>query len=79
MSMSGAVREKTYTDEPTEPLFAALEHIEKRGSLLWLVPDRAQRLGLMKALTKQKLVAWNPTAAKYELTTLGAQCLAEYR
>jgi hypothetical protein len=79
MSMSDAVREKTDTQEPTEPLLAALEHIEKRGRLLLLVPDRAQRLGLMKALTKQKLVAWNAAVTKYELTPLGAQSLAEYR
>jgi hypothetical protein len=59
-----------------EPLLTALEHIEKRGSLLSLLPDRGQRLGLMKALAQQKLVSWNAGAVKYELTGLGQQCLA---
>jgi hypothetical protein len=60
-----------------EPLLIALEHIKKQGSLLSLVPDRVQRLGLMKALTKHKLVSWNAAAVKYELTGVGHQCLAE--
>jgi hypothetical protein len=79
MSMPDARREEKDPQKPADPLMAALDHIEKRGSLLWLVPERAQRLGWMKELTKQKLVAWNAAAAKYELTTLGGQCLAGRR
>jgi len=33
----------------------------------------------MKAMFEQGLVVWNKTARKYELTTSGRQCLAEYR
>jgi hypothetical protein len=62
-----------------KPLLAALEHIERQGNLLSLVPDRGERLGLMKALCKETLVAWNATAARYQLTSLGSQCLAGRR
>lgn len=62
-----------------EPLFGALDHIAERGSLLWLVPDRAQRLGLMNAIGKQGLVAWNRARGKYELTQAGRLRLADYR
>ncbi len=68
------------TQEPLpEVLSDALEHIEKRGSLLRFAPNRLERLGLMKAMFEQGLVVWNKTARKYELTTSGRQCLAEYR
>jgi hypothetical protein len=77
MSTSGAIR-KTAQDA-VEPLLTALDHIEKQGSLLRFTPDRAQRLGLMIAMTKKGLVAWNATAVRYELTALGDDCLAEYR
>ncbi len=79
MSTSGAILEKRDSEDPVEPLFAALEHIAKQGSLLRLAPDRAQRLGLMMAMTKQGLVAWNAAASKYELTSLGGERLAEYQ
>jgi hypothetical protein len=79
MSMPAAIREKRETQDPAEPFSAALEHIEKRGSLLSFAPDRAQRLELMKAMSKKGLVAWNATARKYELTTTGGECLAEHR
>jgi hypothetical protein len=58
---------------------AALEQIEKCGSLLRSTPDRAQRLRLMKEMSEQSLVVWNSTAAKYELTMVGLRCLAEYQ
>ena len=76
MSTSDAIREKRGTQKPAEPLSAALEHIEERGSLLWFAPDRTQRLGVMKAMTGKGFVAWNATAGKYELTPLGRQRLA---
>jgi hypothetical protein len=76
MSTSDAMRERSGTQEFAEPPPAALEHIEQRGSLLWFAPDRAQRLGLMKAMTEKGFVAWNATAGKYELTPLGRQHLA---
>jgi len=75
--MADARREVRNAQAAAEPLLSALAHIEKRGSLLSLVPDRVQRLGLMKALTQHKLVSWNAGAVKYELTGLGHQCLAE--
>jgi hypothetical protein len=56
MSTSGAIREKRNSQDPVEPLFAALEHIEKQGSLLRFAPDRAQRLGLMMAMTNKDLL-----------------------
>jgi hypothetical protein len=77
MSTSGATRKTT--QDAVEPLLAALDHIEKQGSLLRLTPDRAQRLGLMMAMTKKGLVAWNATAVRYELTALGDECLAQHR
>jgi hypothetical protein len=58
-----------------EPLLTALVHIEKRGSLLSLVPDRRQRLEWMGALTKQGFVRWNVQDAKYELTSSAANTL----
>ena len=78
MSTSGATR-KTTQEDAVEPLLAALDHIEKQGSLLRFAPDRAQRLGLMMAMTKKGLVAWNATAVRYELTALGDECLAQHR
>ena len=77
MSTSGAIRKTT--QDAVEPLLAALDHIEKQGSLLQFTPDRAQRLGLMMAMTKKGLVAWNATAVRYELTALGDECLAQHR
>jgi hypothetical protein len=77
MSMSGAVLE-TERLPFSEPLVSALEHIEKRGSLLSLAPDRSQRLGLMKALTEHSLVCWSVPSGKYELTSVGRQYLAQY-
>jgi hypothetical protein len=79
MLTTDAIPEKRDTQEPAEPLSAVLEHIEKRGSLLWFAPDRAQRLGLMMAMIKKGLVVWNETARKYQLTTFGGQYLAEHR
>jgi hypothetical protein len=79
MSVPDAIHEKKGPQRSAEPLLVALEHIEVEGSLFWLVQDRAQRLDWMKVLTKEKLVVWNARAAKYELTPLGGQCLAEYR
>jgi hypothetical protein len=69
--MADARQEARNAQVFAEPLLTVLEHIEKQGSLLSLVPDRVQRLGLMKALTQQKLVSWNAAAVKYELTSLG--------
>jgi hypothetical protein len=77
VSVTDALRETEDAEVSAEPLLTALEHIEKRGSLLSLMDDRRQRLALMTALTPQKLVCWNAPAAKYELTDLGRQCLAE--
>jgi hypothetical protein len=62
-----------------EPLFGALDQIGERGSLLWFLPDRTQRLGMMNALGKQGLVAWNQALGRYELTEAGRQCLDGYR
>jgi hypothetical protein len=67
------------THKLAAPLITALEHIETQGSLISLVTDRTQRVGLMKELTAQKLVAWDPRSGKYELTRLGRQSLAEQR
>jgi hypothetical protein len=60
MMMADVIRQTKDAQAFTEPLLTALEHIEKRGSLLSLVPDRRQRLGLMKALTQQKLMKRKP-------------------
>ena len=57
----------------------ALLHIVQTGNLLSLVPDRVQRVKLMKALTDQGLTVWNKLAAKYELTAFGRRCLAHSR
>ena len=65
--------------EPLEEAIpTALEYIDEHGSLVRFVPDRPQRLALMKAMAGQALVVWNKTAAKYELTALGRASLAEY-
>jgi hypothetical protein len=77
MAVADARQEPRNAQASAEPLLVAIEHIKKQGSLLSLVPDRVQRLGLMKALTKHKLVSWNAAAVKYELTGVGHQCLAE--
>jgi hypothetical protein len=78
--MSDPIRDsKEAPKTVTEPLLAALEQIESRGSLLGFVPERARRLGLMKAMADHKLVAWNSGASRYELTSFGRQCLADYR
>jgi hypothetical protein len=65
--------------ESTELLVGALDHIEARGHLLQLVPDRAKRLKLMNALGQQGFVAWNSTLGKYELTKSGRQRLVASR
>ena len=72
-------RENINSHEPLEPLLAVLHEIEKRGSLLRLMPDRRQRVGLMMALAKQKLVVWDAAAVKYELTDLGSRTLAKFK
>ena len=51
--MADVRRDAGNAQASAEPLSTALEHIEKRGSLLSLVPDRGQRLEWMGALTKQ--------------------------
>ena len=56
--MADVRRDAGNAQASAEPLLTALEHIEKRGSLLSLLPDRGQRLGLMKALAQQKLDSW---------------------
>ena len=63
------------TDALAEPLFTALAHIEKQGSLVEFLPDRIHRLRLTKLMAEQKLVAWNHTKKKYELTVLGRECV----
>jgi hypothetical protein len=65
--MADVRRDAGNAQASAEPLSTALEHIEKRGSLLSLVPDRGQRLEWKGALTKQD--------AKYELTSLAANTL----
>jgi hypothetical protein len=62
-----------------EVLCDSLEHIETHGNLLLFAPDRPQRLGMMKVLGKQGLVAWNKGEAKYQLTPLGRQFLDDSR
>jgi hypothetical protein len=57
----------------------ALLHIAQTGNLLSFVPDRVQRVKLMKVLTDQGLTVWNKLAAKYELTAFGRRCLARSR
>jgi hypothetical protein len=78
MAVADARQEPRNAQASAEPLLVAIEHIKKQGSLLSLVPDRVQRLGLMKALAKHKLVSSNAAAVKYELTGLGHQCHAEH-
>ena len=79
MSTSDAIREKRDTQATLEPLLVALEHIEAWGSLLLLATDHAHRVRIMKAMTELKLVEWNAATKKYEMTSYGRQCLAEYR
>jgi hypothetical protein len=79
MSTSDAIREKTDTQTSLEPLLVALEHIEARGNLLLLSTDHAHRVRIMKAMTELELVEWNAAIKKYEMTSYGRQCLAEYR
>jgi hypothetical protein len=79
MSMSDAIREKRDTQTTLEPLLIALEHIEAQGSLLLLSTDHAHRVRIMKAMTELELVEWNALIKKYEMTSYGRQCLAEYR
>ena len=79
MSTSDAVRERRDTQASLEPILVALEHIEAQGSLLLFAPDHAQRVRLMRVMTEIKLVAWNATAKKYELTPFGCRCLAARR
>jgi hypothetical protein len=74
-----AKRENTDTQATLEPLLAALEHIAVKGSLLLLAPDHAHRVRIMKAMTELELVEWNAGIRKYEMTSYGRQCLAEYR
>jgi hypothetical protein len=50
---------------------SALQHIDIHGSLVRHSPDRAERLVLMKALSKQGFVAWNKKLGKYHLTAFG--------
>ena len=70
--MADVHRDAGNAQASAEPLLTALVHIEKRGSLLSLVPDRRQRLEWMGALTKQGFVRWNVQDAKYELTSSAA-------
>jgi len=79
MSTSDAIREKKDTQAALGPLLVALEHIEAWGSLLLLVTDHAHRVRIMKAMTELRLVEWNAGIKKYEMTSYGHQCLAEYR
>jgi hypothetical protein len=79
MSTSDAIREKTDTQTSLEPLLVALEHIEARGNLLLLSTDHAHRVRIMKAMTELELVEWNAAIKKYEMTSYGRQCLAEFR
>ena len=60
-------------------ILAALEHIEKRGSMQGYLTLRRERLTVMKAVTEQGLVVWNKSVAKYELTARGYKRLEEYR
>ena len=63
--MADVRRDAGNAQASAEPLSTALEHIEKRGSLLSLVPDRRQRLEWMGALTKQGFVRWNVLGGEY--------------
>jgi hypothetical protein len=73
------IREQRDISKPSlETLQIALTHIEKRGSLLELVPDRAQRLEWTRALADERLVIWNRAAAKYEIAPLGRLRLDGY-
>jgi hypothetical protein len=77
--MPGVTREIGRTHKSAEPLLSALEYLQAQGSLLSLVPDRAQRLGLMRAMSRNGLVHWDRALSKYALTPLGKQCLSEYQ
>jgi hypothetical protein len=75
--MPGVMRDNRFTQISAEPLLAALEHLQASGSLLSLVPDRAKRLGLTRAMSKQGLIQWDGALHKYALTSLGQRCLTE--
>ena len=60
-------------------ILAALEHIEKRGSMQGFLTSRQEKLTVMKAITEQGLVVWNKMAGKYELTMTGHIRLEEFR
>jgi hypothetical protein len=79
MSTSDAIGKRRDTQTSLEPILAALNHIELRGSLLSFAGDHVERVRLMKLMTEIELVAWNAVAKKYELTLFGCQCLAEHR
>jgi hypothetical protein len=75
--MPDPIGENRAPSEAAEPpLLAALAQIEMRGSLVGLVPDRTKRIGLMQAMSVNKLVTWNAMTRSYELTSFGHQCLA---
>ena len=73
------MREATSMPETAEPLLPALAQIKTQGSLLALVPDRVERVGLMKTMSDNRLVTWNAVTGSYKLTPFGEQRLAEYR
>lgn len=75
---SGHTDEKVRDDEFRDLSLAALDEISARGNLLKLVPDRPQRLALTNYLGAQGLVTWNKAIARYELTPLAKQFLADY-
>ena len=77
--MSDSIREDRERQATLEPLFAALEHIAVKGSLLLLSTDHAHRVQIMKTMTELELVEWNAGIRKYEMTSYGRQCLVEYR
>jgi hypothetical protein len=56
----------------------ALEEIEAQGNLLHFAPERTDRLTLIRILADRKLVAWDRSLARYQLTTLGQDALATY-
>ena len=77
--MPGVTREFGHTHKSAERLLSALEHLQARGSLLSLIPNRAQRLELLRAMSRHGLVQWDRALRKYALTPLGKQCLGEYQ
>jgi hypothetical protein len=60
-----------HIDPMLDPVFAALEHIAVRGSLLMLTPEHAHRVSVMKTMTELELVSWNPMSKRYEMTSYG--------